>query len=67
ICGKDPRQYALDYGLWTRQITAELIKQRMKIELSVTTVGRILDELNITPQKPLLYWFSVNWTIPAPE
>ena len=53
ICGRDPRQYAFDYGLWTRQIVAELIKQKMKIELSVTTAGRILEELNITPQRPL--------------
>jgi transposase len=53
ICGKDPRQYGFDFGLWTRKVVAELIKQEMDIEVSITTVGRILDELNITPQKPL--------------
>lgn len=53
ICGKDPRQYAFDFGLWTRQIVAELIGQKFGIRLGLSTVGRLLAELNITPQKPL--------------
>ena len=28
INGKDPRQYGLDFGLWTRSIVAELIEQK---------------------------------------
>ena len=53
ICGKDPRQYAFDFGLWTRLIVAELIEQKFGIHVSVSTVGRLLAELDITPQKPL--------------
>ncbi|MBK8915057.1 MAG: IS630 family transposase [Phycisphaerales bacterium] len=53
ICGKDPRQHGFDFGLWTRKIVATLIQQKMKIRLSITSVGRLLAELNITPQKPL--------------
>jgi transposase len=53
VVGKDPRQYGFDFGLWTRQIVAALILERFDIELSVTTVGRLLAELGITPQKPL--------------
>ena len=53
ICGKDPRQYHFDFGLWTRQIVAELIEQKFGIHLSLSSVGRLLDELEITPQKPL--------------
>ena len=53
ITGKDPRQYGFDFGLWTRRILVELIRQRFGVELSVTTVGRLLAELGITPQKPL--------------
>jgi transposase len=53
ICGKDPRQYAFDFGLWTRRIVADLIKRKFKTKLGVTTVGRLLAELRITPQKPL--------------
>ncbi len=53
INGKDPRQYGFDFGLWTRQIVAALIEQRFDIKLGVTAVGRLLGELDITPQKPL--------------
>ena len=53
ILGKDPRQYGLDYGLWTRRIVQTLIAKRMKIDLGLTAVGRLLASLDITPQKPL--------------
>lgn len=53
IGGKDPRQFGFDFGLWTRKIVAELIGDRMGIQLSVTAVGRLLAEVGITPQKPL--------------
>jgi transposase len=53
INGKDPRQYGFDFGLWTRQIVAALIAERCGVKLGVTAVGRLLAELDITPQKPL--------------
>lgn len=53
ICGKDPRQYGFDFGLWTRRIVADLIERRMGQTLGLTAVGRLLAELEITPQKPL--------------
>src|SRR5436309_4297788 len=53
ILGKDPRQYGLDYGLWTRRIVQTLIAKRMKVDLGLTAVGRLLASLDITPQKPL--------------
>jgi transposase len=53
ICGKDPRQHGFDFGLWTRQIVASLIERKFKLSLGVTAVGRLLAELEITPQKPL--------------
>lgn len=53
ICGKDPRQFAIDFGLWTRQIVQQLIKQKMNIDISISSVGVLLADLNITPQKPL--------------
>jgi transposase len=53
INGKDPRQYGFDFGLWTRQIVATLIAQKFDVRLGVTAVGRLLAELDITPQKPL--------------
>lgn len=53
ITGKDPRQYGFDFGLWTRQIVAALIAQRFGVRMGVTAVGRLLAELDITPQQPL--------------
>ena len=53
ICGKDPRQYGFDFGLWTRRIVAELIDKKFDKVVGVTSVGRLLAELEITPQKPL--------------
>ena len=53
INGKDPRQYGLDFGLWTRQIAATLIEQKFGVRLGVTAVGRLLAGLGLTPQKPL--------------
>jgi transposase len=53
LCGKDPRQYGFDFGLWTRQIVAELIERKFKKKLSVASVGRLLHAWGITPQKPL--------------
>ena len=53
INGKDPRQYGFDFGLWTRQIVAALIAERFGIELSPASVGKLLANLNLTPQKPL--------------
>ena len=53
ICGKDPRQYGFDFGLWTRKIVAELVEEKFDHHLSLTAVGRLLAFLDITPQKPL--------------
>lgn len=53
VCGKDPRHYNFDTGLWTRQIVAELIQRKTRKKISVPTAGRLLHEIGIMPQKPL--------------
>jgi transposase len=53
INGRDPRQYGLDFGLWTRSVVASLIEQKFGIRLGVTAVGSLLAKLGLTPQKPL--------------
>jgi transposase len=53
INGHDPRQYGLDFGLWTRLIVARLIEQKFGIRLGLTAVGALLARLGLTPQKPL--------------
>lgn len=53
VIGGDPRQHGFDFGLWTRQIVADLILDRFGVELSPSGVGKILRRLGLTPQKPL--------------
>ena len=53
IDGKDPRQYNFEFALWTRKIVAALISEKFGTALGLTAVGRLLAELEITPQKPL--------------
>src|SRR5215468_1450891 len=54
INGRDPRQYGFDFGLWTRQVVAELVADKFGIELSLASVGKLLADLGLTPQKPLM-------------
>src|SRR5208283_3488784 len=53
INGRDPRQYGLDFGLWTRSVVADLIERKFNIRLGVSAVGELLAKLGLTPQKPL--------------
>lgn len=53
IVGKDPPQYGFDFGLWTRQIVAQLVMDKFAVSLGKTAIGRLLASLDITPQKPL--------------
>ena len=53
INGKDPRQYGFDFGLWSRKIVQSLVAEKFGIAVGITAVGRLLAELEITPQKPL--------------
>jgi transposase len=53
INGKDPRQYGLDFGLWSRSVVAHLIERKFGITLGITAVGALLAKVGLTPQKPL--------------
>lgn len=53
VNGRDPRQYGLDFGLWTRAVVAELIEKKFAVHLGLTAVGELLAKLGLTPQKPL--------------
>ncbi|QKE91822.1 IS630 family transposase [Lichenicola cladoniae] len=53
VNGKDPRQYGLDFGLWTRSMISALIEEKFGIKIGLTAVGTLLARLELTPQKPL--------------
>lgn len=60
INGRDPRQYGLDFGLWTRNIVSDLIERKYGIRLSVSAVGYLLNKMGLTPQKPLQRAYQRN-------
>lgn len=53
ILKKTPDQLDFGFMLWTRDAVAELIKDRFKVRLSKWTVGRLLKQWGMSPQKPV--------------
>jgi transposase len=53
VTQKTPLQFQFQFALWTREMVGELIKERYGIRLAANSVGRLLAQLGITPQKPL--------------
>jgi transposase len=53
VVGSDPRQYKFPFALWTRKAIRTLIYRRYHIRVSANSVGRLLAQLGITPQRPL--------------
>ena len=53
IRDKDPLQLKFDFALWTRSMIGELIKRQFGVKISPTSVGRLLNQLGFTCQKPL--------------
>ena len=57
---KNPMQYKFEFALWTRGMIRTLINERYGIKLSLPSVGRLLAQLGLTCQKPLMRAFQQN-------
>jgi transposase len=53
IAGNDPRQYGFESGLWTRRIVQTMVREKFGIKLCLPSIGKMLAQLELTPQKPL--------------
>jgi len=53
ITTKDPRQLQFPFALWTGRMVGELIERKFDISLSKSSVCRLLNQLGLSPQKPL--------------
>jgi transposase len=62
IVGKGPEQMQLPFTLWTREAVQLFIKKKWKVSLSVWTVGRLLRQWGLTPQKPVRRAYERNDT-----
>jgi len=60
ITDKCPDQLKLPWGLWTRECVQELIRLKFDIELSISSVSRLLKKWGFTPQKPIRRAYERN-------
>ena len=60
IVTKTPQQLKFEFALWTRDIIRIVIKRKTGIDLSLTSVGRLLAQLGLTVQRPLNAAYEQN-------
>jgi transposase len=53
VVGNDPRQLSFGLALWTRGMIQELIFRQFGVRLSIVSVGTMLGDLGLSPQRPL--------------
>jgi transposase len=57
---KNPLQFKFEFALWTRRMIQTVIHERFRIRLSLASIGRLLAQLGLTCQKPLMRAFQQN-------
>jgi len=50
---KNPMQLKFTFALWTSKMIAQLIEERFGVKLGKSSVCRLLNQLGLTPQKPI--------------
>lgn len=57
---KNPRQLAIDFGLWTLTSIQELLQKKFSKQLHISNVSRLLKRIGYTHQKPLYRAYEQN-------
>lgn len=60
VTGGDPRQLKLPFVLWTCPIIADAIREKFDIKLSRWSVMRLLNQLGLSPQRPIRRAYQQN-------
>ena len=53
VAGKNPLQLRFTFALWTTEMVAEVIRRKFGVKLSRWSVGRLLNQLGLSAQRPL--------------
>lgn len=53
ITEQDPRQFKMDFSLWTLNLIRALLKDKKGIIVSKSSISRLLKQLGLSPQKPI--------------
>lgn len=53
VVGKSPLQFRFEFALWTREMLRILLHERFGLQLSLTSVGRLLAQLGLSCQRPI--------------
>lgn len=57
---KSPLQLKFAYALWTRRMVQAILSKKCGVRLSLASVGRLLAQLGLSCQKPLIRAFQQN-------
>lgn len=60
VTSKNPLQLKFPFALWTRSMVRTLLWKKYRIRLSLSSVGRLLSQLGLTCQKPLVKALQQN-------
>lgn len=60
ITGKNPLQLKFPFALWTLDMVKQVIRRNLGVSLSRSSVGRLMDQLGLSAQRPLWRAYQQN-------